>query len=184
MSGCQKNSSKEVNCLDYNKKYIEYVHKERDSALYYLDKAIECEPQGLFFPFEKAKFYSREGSYEDAAKAIEPFLTEEYPEIIGYYGVLFLKLEQPKKAEKFLIRSYELIKEKSFDPDDYFGYSQSLIKIGLENYFKGSDIAIESLENFEDQGKWEGQKRFAEVLNEVIKSKSKEEVLYFIYNLD
>ncbi|MEL4308794.1 hypothetical protein [Joostella sp. CR20] len=189
LATCKSNSkgqeakTKSQSCSVFNDKYIEYVMAEqKDSALYYIDKAITCDPDDDFFKFEKVKLLLKYGNYAAATSNVKDMMSDNSPTYEMLYGIILLK-QNNSKAEKVLESAYD-----SFDKltKEYEEENSSLqyYKLGLDNYFNGQNYTLEAIEKFKDNYKDQHNIALVDYLKDIVVQEAREDVLYKMFNMN
>lgn len=170
-------------CKILNEKYVKFSSEQQiDSALYYLDKTIECDSESDFFKFAKAQFYVNIGQYEDAYNYIDVLLSKNEPSYLAYKGALGLKLNKPE-ADSFLRRAYIAYSEMS--DKEINKRNASVYKIGLDNYFSGKENALGQIKKHRNLLKKEEYKIQAiDFLEKEIKTSDKKNVILKLFNIN
>lgn len=169
-------------CSVYNEKYQEYaMANQKDSAFYFIDKAIDCEPEDTFFKTEKINLFIKYKEYSNAinfAKSLSESgdLTQRF-----LFGVLLLK-EQRSNAETVLRQVYDEMMKKDFSYDDS-NRSWHFYSIALVNYFENNEKALQLVDKFKSNYEDEYSKQLAEVITDLINSETKEKLLFKIFNM-
>jgi len=180
----KKNVSQEKDysiCKKYLKKYKEnFIIEENDSALVYINKAIECNPNNNSYKNSKVTFLITIENYNEAIKQLD--------ELIDITNDPALRLQ--KSVVKLKINdktSNELLKEnyKEFDEIKKPTSSNLFYKIALDNYFKGKEYALKEIEKtrFVYKDKLYEVDNF-KVLDELINTEKREVVLFKLFNID
>lgn len=170
----------EVKCKEIYKKFNEkYVLEENDSALIYIDEAIKCNPKNNKYKYSKIKFLIEIKNYDDAIKQLDKFiLLSNDPAFKLQKGVLLLKIKDEKSKQILEECYYEYQKLKEPTSNNLF------YKIALDNYFEGKEYSLNEILKCKRQyqGK-DYELQNIKVLEELINNKSKEEVLFNLYNI-
>ncbi len=178
--GVVKNNKNE--CSIFNEKYLEYsMLNKKDSALYYIDKAIDCNPKDDFFKTEKIKSLIHYEDYNSAISFAKKLAKENDPNFKLLYGTLLLKMND-ENAEIQLKEAYNLfsINTKNYNQNDS---SLDFYKIGLDNYFKGKKYSLLMLEKFKKNYPDKNNLQSADYLENLINTTSKESVLYKLFDI-
>lgn len=156
------------------------VVEENDSAFYYLDKAIECDPKNNSFKYSKVKFLTNIKKYEDAIKQLDELTSNSTdPSLKMQKGILKLKInavDSKNVLEKCYAEFNQIEKPTS---------SNSLYKIALDNYFKGKEYSLNKIKKFRQE--YMGKPYETDNINaleELIKKESKENVLFKLFDIN
>lgn len=188
LATCNSQQSKkkvdtERDCSFLNDKYVESVMAERkDSAVYYIDKAILCDPQDNFFKFEKIKLLMNYDDFEGAKNAAKKMANAKSPTFEMLYGTILLK-QNDVGADAVLKKAHEsLISDtKNYSEDNS---NLHFYRIGLDNYFKGKEYSLEKIDEFKANYSDKDKLGLANHIYDLINKETKEDVLYKIFNLD
>lgn len=192
-SNCQNNKSVEKgNAINVEKKSADncktifhafnqkLMMEENDSALYYIDKAIECDPKNNNFKYNKVKFLTSIKKYPDAIKQLDDLSADAIdPTFKMQKGILKLKINEAD-AKKILEECYA-----EFNQIDKPTSSNSLYRIALDNYFKGKEYSLNEVKKFKQAYKdkpYENQN--IDALEELINKETKEVVLFKLFNIN
>jgi hypothetical protein len=169
-------SSKQDNlCNIYFNKYSEkFVNGENDSALFYIDKAIKCNPNEINYYDNKLIFLISIKKYYNAIELIEDKQDNKDPIFKLLKGVLYLKINN-NISDSLISESYnELLKKTNSDNLFY--------KIALDNYFKGKVYSLNEISIYRKRNNNNKNDRFnIDVLEDLIINNSKETVLFKIF---
>lgn len=167
------------NCTLFYKKYQrKIVLEENDSALIYIDKAIECDSKNNTFKYSKVSFLISIQNYEGAIISLKPLLeVSSDPSLKMQKAVLKLKIKQD---------GYEnLLKEcqKEFSEIDVPTLSNELYKVALLNYFESKSSALKKTTLLKE--KWNAKNEYQNIvaIEQLIETKNREEVLFSLYNI-
>lgn len=150
------NSNKTVkdfsNCKEIYKKYNEkYVLEENDSALVYINQAIECNPKNSEYKYTKIRFLVEIRNYNDAIKQLDKFiLNSDDPAFKMQKGILMLKINDTNSKQTLEECYSEFNKLK--EPTSI----NSFYKIALDNYFKGKEYSLNEVLKFKNEYKGKG----------------------------
>ncbi len=102
-----------------------------DESLAAYDKALELDPTYAKAGAGKAMNYERRGMNEDAARTLEPFLTEAapHPEVLGIYGTVCAKVGQAERGIEMLRAG---VQRQDIHPDH-----RSVLWFGLADLYAG-----------------------------------------------
>ncbi|MBS9462075.1 hypothetical protein KIM67_06605 [Flagellimonas sp. 389] len=169
-------------CQSLNEKYLKLSSEhEIDSALYYLDRTINCDSESDFFKFEKVKYYVSLGQYQNAYNYLDVIILKNESSYLTYKGALGLKLNKPE-AENLLRQAhtaYGKMSKKEIDKR-----SAATYKISLDNYFLGKQNAIEQITEYKSQPKKEEHEiQVIDFIENAINTLDKKEVLLTIFNI-
>ena len=104
----KKDKTRKADCTEFNDKYVAYAMSDkRDSALYYIDKAIFCDPEDDFFKTEKIKLLLKYGDYSNAVEFAEKLSKDDPLTYKMLYGILLLK-QGDANADNVLKETYNL----------------------------------------------------------------------------
>ncbi|MDN3672122.1 hypothetical protein QWY99_03440 [Flavobacterium branchiarum] len=162
----------------YNK-YIEKASKmENDSAIYFLNKSINCDPANDGYKFSKAQFFVDKQEYQEALNQLNEIKADSIdPTLRLFSSVLKLKLNSDD-ADKDLSDVYSKI-AKIKKPNS----SNVFYKLALDNYFKGKDYALEQLKFCKKIYTTDYDKQNLDVLESYINTDNKRNVLFKIFNI-
>jgi tetratricopeptide (TPR) repeat protein len=165
-------------CEEFNKKHMKFVIAEQnDSAIYYIDKAIECNPEHENYKFSKARFLIELNKYQEAEKVFLTFKNPEEPTIKMYIGILKLKTNDTQ-SENILRNVYSKFEKSESQNSTYFYY-----KIALDNYFNGKDYAINQIKQYKKEFTSAYELQNINALESLILTNDKREVLFKILNI-
>lgn len=154
-----------------------------DSALFYIDKSIKCDTESDFFKFAKVNLLISAEQYENASNCLSNFNLVTKPTYKMLKGVLLIKLQNNQEASDILEESYDNFKD--LEASGKMDYNLVFYKLGLDNYFNGSDFTIESINDykiiFKDNTYAIETLEYVKIL---IENSSKEETLYKMFNID
>lgn len=170
-----------LNCNDYFLKFKEfYISEKKDSALFYIDKAIDCDETKKNYKNAKLNFLISISAYNEAIHFLDrtdSFLDSNSLNILK--GVLNLKIHNVKEGNKNLKEVFDNYKNMSkLEINELFYF------IALLNYFENNDKAIQKLNQLEKEyplNSYEGQNFLA--LKKNISENKKEIVLYNLFNI-
>lgn len=164
----------------YKKFNNKFVLEENDSALIYINQAIECNPKNTNYKFSKIRFLIGINNYKDAIKQTnELILISNDPSFKLLKGILMLKTNDSNSL-KLLNESYTEYKQIK-DPTS----GNLFYRIALDNFFKGKDYSLNEVKKFKDiyKGKaYENQNINA--LEELINNETKENVLFKLFSIN
>lgn len=162
----------------YNK-YIEKVSKmENDSAIYFLDKSINCDPANNDYKFSKVQFFVDNQKYQEALNQLNEIKIDSIdPSLKLFSSVLKLKLNNDD-ADKDLREVYTKI-AKIKKPTS----SNIFYKLALDNYFKDKNYALEQLKFHKKQYVSDYDKQNLDALENYIVTDDKRNVLFKIFNI-
>lgn len=169
------------NCKKMYKKFNEkFALEENDSALVYINKAIECDSKNSNYQFSKVRFLIGINKYQDAINQIDELLfISNDPTLKMLKAILMIKTNNSDFI-KLLNKSYiEFNQIKSLTS------SNQLYKIALDNYFKGKDYSLEEIKKYKELYKekpYENQNILA--LENLIKNENKENVLFKLFSIN
>jgi len=176
---CRKkgnNTAVSQSCDNYIKKFNQYLRDEKiDSALYYINEAIKCDPTKNEYKLKKVQYLISEQRYEMAYKSIDDF-SNPSPEFIMMKGVIALKLNK-NNSNKLLKEAYKEIQDKTKNVNNQY------YKIALDNYFEGKDYALNQIKVYQKTYDKKYYIYISDLLEKHIKNLSKEEVLFKIFNV-
>lgn len=168
-------------CKKSFKKYKEkFIAEENDSALIYINKAIECNPNNNSYKNSKVAFLITIENYNDAIKQLDELISiTNDPAFRLQKGVVRLKIND-EKSKELLNNSYNEFNEIK-NPTS----SNQFYKIALDNYFKGKEYALKEIEKvkqiYKDQP-YESQNFKA--LEELINTEKEDVVLFKLFNIN
>lgn len=170
-----------LNCNDFFLKFKElYISEKKDSALFYIDKAIDCDKTKNNYKSAKLNFLISISSYNEAIYFLDrtdSFLDNNSLNILK--GVLNLKIHNIEEGNINLKKVFDNYKNMSkLEVNELFYF------IALLNYFDNNDKAIEKLNQVEKEyplNSYEGQNFLA--LKKNISENQKEIVLYNLFNI-
>ena len=169
-------------CQNLSEKFIQFSsERQADSAMYYLDKTIDCDSESDFFKFEKVKYYVSLEQYENAYNYLDVLLSKNEPSYLTYKGALGLKLEKPE-AEGFLRKAHEAYSDMSLNKINRL--NAVLYKIGLDNYFIGKEYAEKQIVKYRRKARKEEYKlQTIDFLENTMNSSNRKDVLLIIFNI-
>jgi len=179
---CEKNKEKRSitnvknDCQKYLQKHFNtVVVKKNDSALYYVNKAIDCDPTSINYKFTKVKFLIRLKKYEDAEIALNP-IKENDLALKMLDGILKLKINNSdsKNTLSKVYTEYNNIENPTS--------TQLFYKIALDNYFKGKEYSTNKILDYKKNFQSEYEKQNIGALEELILKETKENVLFKLFN--
>lgn len=168
-------------CKKLYKKYNNmYVQEQNDSALVYINKAIECDPINSNYKYTKVKFLAEIKKYDEALKEANNLAANSSdPAFLFFKGIIMLKMKN-KDADKILndtYNSYSQIKEPTA--------SNIFYKVALDSYIKGADYTLNEINKLKQKYKSDGyQMQNLTVIEELIKKENKETVLFKVFGLN
>ncbi|WP_395074839.1 tetratricopeptide repeat protein [Flavobacterium sp.] len=171
---------KHSNCDFFLNKYSDkFMSGENDSALIYINKAIECNPNEFNYKDNKLIFLIATQSYIKAIEQLDELnSSNDDPAYKFQRGILMLKINDINAIKK-LEQSYS-----EFNQISKLTSSNLFYKIALDNYFKGKEYSLNEVAKFKAiyKGKaYENQNIIA--LENLIKNENKENVLYKLFNI-
>ncbi len=177
-----KDTSQDIDCSKFNDKYVEYrIVKNKDSALYYIDKAIACDVKDNFFKMEKVKLLVSYRDYLGASKLAYDLSKGNDPTFKMLYGVLLLK-QNDTEADKVLEKSYTILSDNTKSYDDS-NSNLHYYKIGLDNYFNGKNYSLQRVDEYKKNYNTPNNIQMAILMENLIKNSSKEELLFNLFNI-
>jgi len=187
-ASCKSNQTKDetnqkIDCSKYNDKYVEFaMNNKKDSAFYYIDKAILCDPKDEFFKSEKMKLLIQYKDYENAVKLAKVMSNEGEPTYVMLYGILLMK-QGDSESVKVLKKANSLL---SKIVNDYSEENLNLhfYRIGLDNYFQGKNYSLKMVQKFRDSYVKEHEIQLANYIEDLINNESKENVLFNLFTID
>lgn len=163
----------------YNKYIEKFSAREKDSALYYIDKSIKCDQNNNDYKYAKAQLLISNKDYKSAILVLGELnsaITD--PTIKMQKGILNLKINEPS-SKKILEECYADFKRIKGPTSNNLFY-----KIALDNYFKDKDYALIEIEKFKQTYKDKGyETQNINALESLIKNESKENVLFKLFNI-
>ena len=179
----QKVSTQEVDCSIYNDKYVEYAMiNEKDSALYYINKAIMCDPKDDFFKTEKIKLLIKHRDYSNAIPFAKELAIKNDPNYKMLYGVLLLK-ENNSNADDILDDARVIMVDVAKDYNEN-NSNLHFYKIALDNYFEGENYSLDMVKKFRENYVTEYDIELANNIENLIKNNSKRDVLLNLFNIN
>lgn len=161
---------------NYNKKI---VLEENDSALYYINKAIDCSPKNYNYKNTKAMFLINIKKYNEAILQFnELSIITKDPAYKLFKGILLLKIGD-KDSDNYLREVYSEY-NKITKPTS----SNEFYKIALDNYFKDKEYSLNEIKRLKIEYKnkaYELQNLSA--LEEYISNETKKNVMYKLINI-
>lgn len=184
---CNSKHSKEAtisqDCSVYNDKYVEFrMNNRNDSAIYYIDKAIKCDPQDDFFKTEKVKLLINNQDYISATSVAEELAVKSDPNYKMLYGTLLLKNDDVQ-SEKNLKEAYSLF-EKSTKDYSKANSNLKFYQIALDYYFQGKEYSLKKIEIYKKNYTDIHNTQLAEYIQDLILNRSKEDVLFAMYGME
>lgn len=170
----------DLKCKEIYKKYNQkYVLEENDSALIYINQAIECNPKSTNYKYTKIRLLVETKNYNDAIKQLDKFiLNSDDPAFKMEKGILMLKMNNVhfKQTLEECYSEFNKIKEPT---------SNNLFcKIALDNYFKGKEYSLNEILKFKNEYKGKGyENQNIKFLEDLINNETKENVLFKLYNI-
>lgn len=181
---CKGKETKEPilkNQIDCTKAYASFnkkvINKENDSAIFYINKAINCDTTNSKYKFSKVKFLTDLKKYDDAIVTLDLLISPNEPSFKMLKGILKLKANN-SDSEKFLKESYVEFKEIKNPSSNNLFY-----KIALDNYFEGKKFALNEIKKYRNLYSSPYEKQNIDYLEELISTKNKNEVLYGLFNI-
>lgn len=184
---CNSNQGNKVNikkdCSIYNDKYVEYSSLNKsDSALYYINKAIKCDPKDDYFKTEKIRLLIKNNNYKSVISFAEELASKNDPNYKMLYGTLLLK-NGDFQSEEILKEAYSLFKKST---KDYSVANSNLhfYQIALDNYFQGKEYSLNKIELYKKNYTDVHNKQLAEYIHNLILKKSKKDVLFVMFGIE
>ncbi len=166
-------------CEEFNKKHVNFVIAEQnDSAIYYIDKAIECNPEHENYKFSKVRFLIGLNKFGEAEKVFSTFNKPEEPTIKMQIGILKLK-NNDERSENILKEVHSKLENLKSQNSTYFFY-----KIALDNYFKGKDYAMNQVKEYKKEYTTAYELQNINTLENSILNNGKREVLFKLLNMN
>lgn len=168
-------------CKKHFKKYKEkFITQENDSALIFINKAIECDQSNNSYKNSKVIFLITIEDYISAINQLDELIKiTNDPTFKLQKNVIGLKIHD-KESQESLNSSYKEFNEIKFPTS-----SNKFYMIALDNYFKGKDYALKEIEKvkliYKDQP-YESQNFKA--LEEMINTEKKDIVLFKLFNIN
>ncbi len=183
LSSCQnKNSIKsdtKTECKIFYKKYNQkIISEENDSAIYYIDKAINCNSQNVNYKYYKVQFLVSLKKYKEAIVGLNEIKTDVIdPAIKMENGILKLKINDPssEKILKECLNDYNLISKPTS--------SNLFYKIALENYFNGKDKAMIEIQKYKNIYNEPYETQNINALIQSIQKDEKKKVLFDLFSI-
>lgn len=169
-----------LKCKEIYKKYNEkFVLEENDSALIYINQAIECNPKSTNYKYTKIRFLVDINNYNDAIKELDKFIpNSDDPAFKMQKGILMLKINDDN-SKQILEESY-FEYNKLIEPTS----NNLFYKIALDNYFKSKEYALNEILNFKNKYKGKDyEMQNIDALESLVKSENKENVLFKLFNI-
>ena len=184
ISSCQDKKiilEKKLDCEILYDKYLEkFSLREKDSALFYINKCIKCDPSKSENKFIKVQLLTSMRDYKNAILVFDDLkLGVDDPSLIMQKGVLMLKI-QDANSKKILEESYSRLK-KIENPT----FNNEFYKIALDNYFSNKDYSLNEVIKFKEKYKgkpYENQNINA--LEDLINKETKENVLFKLFSIN
>lgn len=168
-----------LNCKEIIHKYNEkFIAEENDSALFYINKAIECNPKNNKYKDSKVRFLIGIKSYKEARLQLDELIkSTNDPAFKLLKGIIKLKVKE-SDSRKFLDESYiEFSKINKPTSGNIF------YKIALDNYFKGREFSLAEIQKFKEKFKEPYEIQNINALEQLILNNNKEEVLFSLFNI-
>lgn len=178
----EKNVTKEnPECEILYNKYIEkFSTRENDSALYYIEKCIKCDPSKNENKYIKVQLLTSMKDYKNAILVFPDLKSGiDDPALKMQKGVLMLKINDVN-SRKVLEECYAEFK-KIEKPTS----SNLIYKIALDNYFMGKEFSTKEVEKFKLTYKdkpYESDN--IKAVESLIKNVDKENVLFKLFNIN
>ena len=169
-----------LKCKEIYKKYNEkYVLEENDSALVYINQAIECNPKNSEYKYTKIRFLVEIKNYNDAIKQLDKFiLNSDDPAFKMQKGILMLKINDANSKQTLEECYSEFNKLEEPTSNNLF------YKIALDNYYKGKEYSLNEVLKFKNKYKGKGyENQNIKFLEDLINNETKENVLFKLYNI-
>lgn len=184
ISSCQNKKTipkENLECeILYNKYLEKFSLREKDSALFYINKCIKCDPSKSDNKYIKVQLLTSMKDYKNAILVFdESKLAIDDPALIMQKGVLMLKIEDVN-SKKILEESYGKLKKI-----ENITSSNQLYKIALDNYFLDKNYSLSEVNKFKEKYKgkpYENQNITA--LEDLINKETKETVLFKLFNIN
>lgn len=186
LSNCsnKKNQVKNISnqdCDFFYKKFKENLMIEQnDSAIIYIEKAIDCNSEKKSYKSDKLRFLISIGKYEKAVNYLSELNSKNQD--ISYSllkSILLLKIKD-KNAEISLEEVYTRYKKiKNPNSTDLF------YRIALDNFFKGKEYSLIELDKIKkntELSEYEIQNFTA--LHNLINEKDKNSVLFSLFSIE
>ncbi len=181
LQGCNGQESKASSCEELNKIYVDYALKrKKDSALLFLNKAIECDPQNKLYRSSKVNFLVDDHNWLEASSEIKKMDYDDDVTLKMMIAVLDLKMEKVY-ADENLKKLYVELENglgSNYENVNYFSFY-----IALNNYFENKESALLELSKFENKRSDTQWKSTVEFLEDNISNLGKKEVLYKFFNI-
>lgn len=169
-----------LKCKEIYKKYNDkYVLEENDSALIYINQAIECNPKSSNYKYTKIRFLVEIKNYNDAIEQLDKFIqNSDDPAFKMEKGIILLKIND-KNAINVLSDSYN-----DYNKIQVPTSNNQFCKIALDNYFKGKEYSLNQVLKFKDEYKGKGyENQNIKFLEDLINNETKEDVLFKLFNI-
>jgi len=179
-SSCKTSNNK--SCELFYQSYGKFRNESKvDSALFYIDKTIQCNKNDFFYKIEKTKYLISIEKYRNAIVELESVKKEDESSEVNYLkGVLLLKIRD-EDGLVILTDVYKNYKreEKTLNSDSLYYY------LTLVNFFDGKDATILKInENKQKYADDLATYKTLDLLQSLISTKSKEEVMFKITNIN
>lgn len=174
---CKGQKKEILNCDGFNKKFVEYVmERKRDSALIYIDKAIDCNPESSFYRFSKVNYLIDNKDWIGASNGLKKIKQQDDITIKMMIAVLDLKMKNPNAEES--LNDVWILSNKDAKDINY-----SIYDVALTNFFKGKEEALLKLSDLRNEYDDVGSVKKIDFLKENINKESNELVLYNLFNI-
>jgi len=173
--------TEEPDCKKFYKAYNQkYVLEEADSALVYINKAIDCDPNNSSYKFTKVKFLTEIKRYSDALKEADNLSSiSDDPAFKLFKGIIMLKMKN-KDSDKILNEAYN-----SFSQIKEPTASNQFYKVALDSYIKGADYALTEIKELKERYKSDGyQMQNLTAIEELIRKENREAVLFKTFGIN
>ena len=135
---CKKKEKAKCN-LYYNKYINASFNENKDSSLFYIEKAVICNPKDKLYRNEKLKVLLFKKKYKSVLKELDFLDKDIYYNVLK--GLLYLKLDMKKEGNTILDNEYKKVvnvrrsKEKQKFRHFYYG-------LLLINYYEGKENGL------------------------------------------
>lgn len=168
-------------CKKWNKKFNDQILlEENDSALYYINKAIKCNPKNVNYIFSKIRFLVDIKKFNDAKLQLDKLILISDDPAFKLMKAILTRKTKEEKSEQLLNESY-ITFNKIKKPTS----SNSFYRIALDYYFKGKNYSLKEIEKHKNKYKESYEIQNINALEELIlnNDKEKEDVLFLLFNI-
>ena len=168
-------------CEKFNEKYIEFsINNKIDSAYFYLNRAIKCNPENESFKYEKISFLIKNKEYNKALKDLDNIIITSKDITYQFLKSIILYRINDSKAKVELDKVYSEVSKKSESNFTYLTY-----KILLDNYFKGKEYALSEITSIDTEKIGIAEKQTLKYLQTKIKDSEKPmDIIFDMFDIE